>query len=104
MSIIEFDSIIPVNPPIVNMIKNPIDHSIVGEFFLNPVVVISHLKILIPVGIAIIIVVVIKYVCVSMSNPTVNMWCLHTINPIILIVNIAKIILILLKFFILLVS
>lgn len=40
----------------------------------------------------------------SISNPTVNIWCLHTINPIILMVNIAKIILIFLKFLILLVS
>jgi hypothetical protein len=104
MSIIEFDRIIPVNPPIVNISKNPIDHIIIGELFLNPLIVINHEKILIPVGIAIIIVVVIKYVCVSISKPIVNIWCLHTINPISLIVNIAKIMLIFLKFFILLVS
>lgn len=95
---------IPVNPPIVNINKNPIDQKIIGEFFLYPLMVISHLKILIPVGIAIIIVVVMKYICVLMSIPTVNIWCLHTINPINLIVNMAKIIFNLLKFLILLFS
>lgn len=98
------ESTIPVSPPIVNIIKNPNDHSIVVEFCLNLFKVINHLKILIPVGIAIIIVVVMKYVWVSISSPIVNIWCLQTINPINLIVNIAKIILILLKFLILLVS
>lgn len=51
---------IPVNPPIVNIDKNPIIHIIIIEFFLNPFNEINHLKILILVGIAIIIVVVIK--------------------------------------------
>ena len=60
MSIIELDKIIPVNPPIVNINRNPIDHIITGEFIFIPLIVISHLKILILVGIAIIIVVVIK--------------------------------------------
>lgn len=59
---IELDKTIPVKPPIVNIIKNPIDHKIIGEFILYPLIVINHLKILIPVGIAIIIVVVIKYI------------------------------------------
>lgn len=62
MSIIVFDNTIPVIPPIVNMIRNPKDHMMVGEFFLNLFRVVNHLKILIPVGIAIIIVVVMKYV------------------------------------------
>ena len=39
------------NPPIVNINKNPVDHKIIGEFILYPLIVISHLKILIPVGI-----------------------------------------------------
>ena len=30
MSIIELDRIIPVKPPIVNIIKNPVDHKIIG--------------------------------------------------------------------------
>lgn len=41
----------------------------------------NQLKILIPVGIAIIIVAEVKYARVSTSIPTVNIWCAHTINP-----------------------
>ena len=47
---IELDKIIPVNPPIVNISKKPVDHKIIGEFILYPLIVIIHLKILIPVG------------------------------------------------------
>jgi len=43
--------------------------------------VVSHLKILIPVGIAIAIVAAVKYTRVFISNPTVNIWWAHTINP-----------------------
>lgn len=39
-----------------------------------PWIVASHLKILIPVGIAIIIVAAVKYARVSTSKPTVNIW------------------------------
>jgi len=46
-----------------------------------PIIVAIHLKILIPVGIAIIIVAAVKYARVSMSIPIVNMWWAHTINP-----------------------
>lgn len=52
----------------------------------------SQLKILIPVGIAIIIVAAVKYARVSMSIPTVNMWCAHTMKPRKPMVNMAKII------------
>lgn len=41
----------------------------------------SHLKILIPVGTAIIIVADVKYARVSTSIPTVNIWCAQTTNP-----------------------
>lgn len=41
----------------------------------------SHLKILIPVGTAMIIVAEVKYARVSTSIPTVNMWWAQTINP-----------------------
>jgi hypothetical protein len=44
-------------------------------------IVASPLKILIPVGMAIIIVADVKYASVSTSIPTVNMWCAHTKNP-----------------------
>lgn len=62
MSIIEFDRIIPVNPPIVNIKINPISQKIIGDLgILLPFKVRIHLKILILVGIAIIIVADIKY-------------------------------------------
>jgi len=41
----------------------------------------SHLKILIPVGTAMIIVADVKYTRVSTSIPTVNMWCAHATSP-----------------------
>jgi len=64
---------IPVIPPIVNIMINPIAHIIIGDkFILFPFIVNIHLKILILVGIAIIIVADIKYICVSISSPIVN--------------------------------
>jgi len=82
MSREEFDKMIPVNPPIENISKNPSVHiiSISRKFFVF-IVVASHLKILIPVGIAITIVAAVKYARESMSIPTVNIWCAHTIKP-----------------------
>lgn len=57
-----------------NIIINPNDHIIDGDLFiLLEFMVKIHLKILIPVGIAIIIVDDIKYVWVSISIPIVNM-------------------------------
>lgn len=44
-------------------------------------IVLSQLKILTPVGMAMTIVAAVKYARVSTSRPTVNMWWLHTINP-----------------------
>ena len=41
----------------------------------------NQLKILIPVGTAIIIVADVKYARVSISIPTVNIWWAQTINP-----------------------
>jgi len=82
MSIEEFAKITPVNPPIVKRKIKPIAH-IIGESMLvcDPVVVAIQLKILIPVGIAIIIVAAVKYARVSMSIPMVNIWWAHTIKP-----------------------
>jgi len=78
----EFAKITPVIPPIVKRKTNPIDHnSGVSYFTLDPWRVASQLKILIPVGTAMIIVAAVKYARVSTSIPTVNMWCAHTINP-----------------------
>lgn len=90
MSIIELDKIIPVRPPIVNIRINPIDHMIIGvKLILLPFKVKIHLKILILVGTAIIIVADIKYNWVSISKPIVNIWWAQTINPKIPIDNIA---------------
>lgn len=66
----------------VNIVINPIAHIIIGDIFiLFPFIVNIHLKILILVGTAIIIVADIKYNWVSMSSPIVNIWCAHTIKP-----------------------
>jgi len=46
-----------------------------------PNIVAIQLKILIPVGTAIIIVALVKYARVSTSKPTVNIWCAQTIKP-----------------------
>jgi len=61
MSIEEFARITPVIPPTVNRNTNPIAHSM-GESYdvCEPDIVASHLKILIPVGIAIIMVAAVK--------------------------------------------
>ena len=75
MSIEEFAKITPVNPPIVNKNTNPIAHIIDGEKLnFTPCIVANQLKILIPVGTAIIIVADVKYARVSTSIPTVNIW------------------------------
>ena len=44
-------------------------------------IVAIQLKILIPVGTAIIIVAAVKYARVSTSNPTVYIWCAQTMKP-----------------------
>lgn len=73
MSIDELASIIPVSPPIVNKKMNPNLQRIgVLNLILVPCKVANHLKILIPVGTAIIIVADVKYARVSTSMPTVN--------------------------------
>ena len=56
----------------MNIDKKPKIHIIIVEFNLKPLIEINHLKILILVGIAMIIVVDIKYVCVLISIPIVN--------------------------------
>jgi len=71
----ELDKIIPVTPPVVNRKINPKAQSMGAEYFtLEPWIVASHLKTLIPVGTAIIIVAAVKYARVSTSIPTVNIW------------------------------
>lgn len=57
----ELDSITPVNPPIENKKINPNDHNKGTDLFtIDPCKVANHLKILIPVGTAIIIVADVK--------------------------------------------
>jgi len=73
MSIEEFARIIPVNPPTVNKNTNPIAHRRAGVInSMLPCSVATQLKILTPVGTAIIMVAVVKYARVSTSIPTVN--------------------------------
>jgi hypothetical protein len=73
MSIEELARITPVIPPTVNRKTNPIDHKEgVSKDNGDPAKVAIHLKILIPVGIAITIVAAVKYARVSTSIPTVN--------------------------------
>jgi hypothetical protein len=66
------DSTIPVKPPKVKRNIKPLAKSI-GVFItiLPPNIVAIQLKILIPVGTAIIIVAAVKYALVSTSKPTV---------------------------------
>jgi len=67
----EFDKTIPVNPPTVNKKIKPIVNNIgVSNRIEPPHKVAIQLNILIPVGIAIIIVAAVKYARVSTSKPT----------------------------------
>jgi hypothetical protein len=67
-----FDKTIPVNPPKVNKIINPDTHNIgILHLIFLPCIVANHLKILIPVGMAITIVTAVKYARVSTSIPMV---------------------------------
>jgi len=78
----ELARIIPVNPPIENRNTKPKAHIKVGvKVKLAPWIVAIHLKIFTPVGMAIIIVAVVKYARVSTSIPTVNMWWAQTMKP-----------------------
>jgi hypothetical protein len=82
-----------VKPPKVNKNKKP-KVKILGLMnIIEPVhKVANQLNILIPVGIAITEVVAVKYALVSISKPTVYIWCPHTIQPNKPIENIANII------------
>jgi hypothetical protein len=61
MSIDEFASTTPVRPPIVNRNTNPRDHKHVALYVnCDPYTVAKHLKILIPVGTGVIILVLIS--------------------------------------------
>ena len=75
ISIDELARTTPVTPPIVNRKTNPSAHKQAALYVIRvPYNVESHLKILIPVGTAMIVVADVKYAWVSMSIPTVNIW------------------------------
>jgi len=66
-------NITPVTPPIVNKKTKPIAYNIgTVKFNLPPNIVANQLKILTPVGNAIVIVAPVKYALESTSIPTVN--------------------------------
>lgn len=72
----------PVNPPTVNKKMKPKAHRSEGvNVKFAPHKVPTQLNTLTPVGIAIIIVAVVKYARVSVSIPTVNIWCAQTTKP-----------------------
>src|SRR5207302_1039107 len=70
----------PVRPPIRNWNRKPMLNSIgVLNWILPPHIVPSQLKILIPVGTAITMLVIVKKLFAYEFIPTVNMWCAHTL-------------------------
>ena len=72
----------PLKPPIVNIAINEIENSIgVLSRIFPPQSVPSQLKIFTPVGTAISIVDIVKAVLAAGPSPTVNMWWLHTNQP-----------------------
>ena len=82
MSSPQFAKATPVNPPTVNRKMNPKVHNIgVLNSSDPPHMVANQLKILIPVGTAIIMVAAVKYARLSTSIPTEYMWCAQTTNP-----------------------
>ena len=76
---------IPVSPAMRNWNRNAVQKSIGAlNWIFPPHIVASQLKILIPVGTAMAIVVKTKKVLAVELIPTVNMWCAHTLmlmNP-----------------------
>ena len=82
VSIDEFGRTTPAKPPIANRNTHPSAHRQAALYVIRvPYIVTSHLKILITVVTAVIIVADVKYARVSTSIPTVNVWCAHTRNP-----------------------
>jgi len=76
MSSPPFARAIPVSPPTVKRKRNPTANSLAGlvRFLEPPHLVAIQLKILIPVGTAMILVAAVKYARVSTSSPTVYLW------------------------------
>ena len=75
------DSIKPVNPPMVNNTKNPIENNIgVSKVIAPRHIVVTQLKTFTPVGTAISMVAYIKNNSPASGMPTVYMWCAQTMN------------------------
>ena len=75
-------SITPLIPPSVNIVRKPSANSIgVSRCSTPRHSVASHEKILIPVGIAMIAVVIIIGIRIHGCMPETNMWCAHTVKP-----------------------
>ena len=72
----------PEMPPIVNVATMPTAYSIaVLKRILPPHIVASQLNIFTPVGIAMIIVEIVKNASAMGPMPVANMWCAHTPQP-----------------------
>jgi len=78
----ELDKMTPVKPPTVNKNTNPMAQYMgVSIKIWDLFIVAIQLNTFTPVGMAIIMVAAVKYARVSISIPTVNMWCAQTIKP-----------------------
>src|SRR5450631_4428613 len=75
-------SITPLIPPSVNIVRKPSANSIGVSIWSTPChSVASHEKILIPVGMAMIAVVIIIGIRIQDAMPETNMWWAHTVKP-----------------------
>ena len=75
-------SITPEIPPSVNIVRKPTAHSIgVSRCSTPRHSVASHEKILMPVGTAMIAVVIIIGMRIQLCMPETNMWCAQTVKP-----------------------
>ena len=75
-------SITPEIPPITNMVRKPRANSMGVSNFRTPRhIVASHENTLIPVGTAMIAVVIIIGIRIQDCMPETNMWCAQTVKP-----------------------
>ena len=82
MSIGMIASITPEIPPITNIVRKPSANSIGVSSCSTPRhIVASHEKTLIPVGMAMIAVVIIIGIRIQDCMPETNMWCAQTVKP-----------------------
>src|ERR1700733_4219370 len=75
-------SMIPLIPPSVNVVRKPRANNIGVSRWITPLHnVASHENTLIPVGIAMIAVVIIIGIRIHEAMPETNMWCAQTVKP-----------------------